>query len=98
MPGLLSRDHVPRGISAELAEEFAGIFAAETVERYVFESYAALARSAKVTAHLSSLTARFAAHRLQAIAKAKGLLPARCRRCCWYVCRTPVVPRWRPDF
>ncbi|WP_231861124.1 three-helix bundle dimerization domain-containing protein [Kocuria palustris] len=34
--------------AAHLAERYAGIFSPETVERYVFESYATLSRTAKV--------------------------------------------------
>ena len=75
MPGLLSPDHVLHTIADELAARFAGVFAAETVERYVFESYAALGRSAKVTAHLPALTKRFAGDRLTALAQSKGRMP-----------------------
>ena len=45
--GLLSDTQVLQNIAAQLAGRFAGIFAAETVERYVFESYTALARTAR---------------------------------------------------
>ena len=48
------------------------MFAAETVERYVFESYTALARTAKITTHLPSTTEHFANDRLTALAKSKG--------------------------
>ena len=75
MPGLRSPDHVLHTIADELAARFAGVFAAETVERYVFESYAALGRSAKVTAHLPALTSRFAGDRLTALAQSKGHVP-----------------------
>ncbi|RKO21579.1 arsenate reductase ArsC [Pseudarthrobacter phenanthrenivorans] len=64
--GLLHR------ISERLAERFAGVFAAETVERYVFESYAALARTAKISAYLPATTEHFANDRLAALAKSKG--------------------------
>lgn len=74
-PSLLSPDHVLHTISEELAEGFVGVFAAETVERYVFESYAALARTAKITSHLPSLTERFARDRLTALAQSKGAAP-----------------------
>jgi protein-tyrosine-phosphatase len=55
-----------------LSDRFAGVFARETIDRYVFESYTALARTAKVTAHLPVLTERFATDRLTALAQAKG--------------------------
>lgn len=75
MPGLLDTDHVLRTIAQDLAGRYAGVFTPETVERYVFESYTALARSAKVTTHLPALTARFAADRLLALAQAQGDAP-----------------------
>ena len=55
MPGLTSPGHILHTIREDRSTRFAGVFAAETVERYVFESYAALARTAKVTAHLPTL-------------------------------------------
>ena len=75
MPGLLSPDHTLHTIAEDLARQFAGTFAPETVERYVFESYPALARTAKVSAHLPALTALFAPERLVALAQAKGAAP-----------------------
>jgi arsenate reductase len=48
------------------------VFAAETVERYVFESCTALARTAKVTTNLPSTTEHLASDRLNALAKSKG--------------------------
>ena len=53
-------------LADELAARFTGVFARETVDRYVFESYTALRRTAKVTTHLPALTARFATERLTA--------------------------------
>jgi arsenate reductase len=58
-------------ISSRLADRFAGIFAGETVERYVFESYTALARTAKITSYLPATTEHFASDRLNALAKSK---------------------------
>ncbi len=75
LPGLLDTDHVLHAIALDLAGRFTGVFTPETVDRYVFESYAALARSAKVTAHLPTLAARFAADRLTALAQSKGAAP-----------------------
>lgn len=72
--GLISDRHVLQNIATQLAERFSGIFAAETVERYVFESYTALARTAKVRTHLVPLTERFANDRLTALATAKGAI------------------------
>lgn len=75
MPGLTSPDTGLHSIAEDLAQRFHGVFASETVERYVFESYTALARTAKVTAHLPALTAKFARDRLVALAQAKGAAP-----------------------
>ena len=56
-------------ISHDLTERFRGTFSTETVSRYVGESYALLADKARITRYLPSLTARFAAERLTALAK-----------------------------
>jgi protein-tyrosine-phosphatase len=62
--------------SAErLASRYAGIVNAETVERVVFESYTALARTAKISVHLPSLASRFANERLTALAQSRGAIP-----------------------
>ena len=55
-------------IASDLADRFAGSFSAETVDRYVRESYQLLADRAGITRYLPSLTARFAASRLTALA------------------------------
>lgn len=60
-------------ISSQLTETYSNVFAPETVERYVEESYDLLARRASVGRHLPALTARFAADRLSALALAEGL-------------------------
>lgn len=54
----------------DLADRFAGTFSRETIERYVLESYDLLAERAGITRYLPSLTARFAADRLSALARA----------------------------
>ncbi|QOD02866.1 arsenate reductase ArsC [Pseudarthrobacter sp. BIM B-2242] len=71
--GLQDNTELLHRISARLADRFAGVFAAETVERYVFESYAALARTAKVTAYLPATTEHFANDRLNALAKSNAV-------------------------
>lgn len=70
--GLQDNTELLHRISARLADRFAGIFAAETVERYVFESYMALARTARISAYLPATTEHFANDRLNALAKSKG--------------------------
>ena len=72
--GLQDNTELLHRISERLADRFAGIFAAETVERYVFESYTALARTAKISAYLPATTEHFANDRLAALAKSKGAL------------------------
>ena len=59
-------------IAEKLAAKYKGLFSPETVERYVFESYTALARSATVSSHLVSLAERFASDRLRALVLAQG--------------------------
>ncbi|MBX3098182.1 MAG: metalloregulator ArsR/SmtB family transcription factor [Salinibacterium sp.] len=60
-------------IAADLATRFTGTFSAQTVTEYVHGSYSLLADRARITRYLPSLTARFAADRLQALALADGL-------------------------
>lgn len=72
--GLQDNTEVLHRISERLGERFAGIFAAETVERYVFESYTALARTAKITTYLPATTEHFTSDRLNALAKSKGAI------------------------
>ena len=61
-------DAVLDRISADLSSRFVGVFAPETVERYVRESYSLLAEQSGITRNLASLTSRFAADRLSALA------------------------------
>jgi arsenate reductase len=64
-------------VASDLADRFAGVFSPETVGRYVRESHDLLAERSGITRHLPSLTARFAAERLDALAKqAVGATPA----------------------
>ncbi|HSO90950.1 MAG TPA: arsenate reductase ArsC [Arthrobacter sp.] len=72
VPGLQDNTELLHRISTRLAEKFAGVFARETVERYVFESYTALARTAKIKTHLPATTEHFANDRLAALAKSKS--------------------------
>ncbi len=75
--GLLSPDSVLHRAAERLAQQFAGIVNEETVERVVFESYTALARTAAVRTHLPSLAEKFARDRLTALAQSKGLIVKR---------------------
>ena len=74
MPGLTYPEEYLRRLAGDLAEKFAGVFGAETVERYVLESYTSLLRTATVKPHLTSNTIRFATDRLTALAQAKGAI------------------------
>ncbi len=55
-------------IGGDLAARFSGIFSIETVRRYVAESHGLLAEQSGIIRHLPSLTSRFAADRLAALA------------------------------
>lgn len=70
--GLQDNTELLNRISSRLSVRFAGIFSPETVERYVLESYTALARTAKITAYLPATTEHFATDRLRALAKSKA--------------------------
>ena len=71
---LLSPDSFLHRAAERLAHQFAGMVNEETVERVVFESYTALARTAAVRTHLPSLSEKFARDRLTALAQSKGLI------------------------
>ena len=74
-PGLLMPQAQLEASAARLAQTYQGVFSAQTVQRYVFESYTALRRTAKVQAHLTVLAQRFATDRLLALAQAQGSAP-----------------------
>lgn len=74
LPGLTYPEGYLARLAEELSDKFRGVFAAETVERYVLESYTSLLRTSKVKAHLASQTVRFATDRLTALAQAKGAI------------------------
>ncbi|MFP7761004.1 arsenate reductase ArsC [Marisediminicola sp. LYQ134] len=75
LPGLVYPEDSLKREALALAERYRGVFAAETVERYVLESYTALLRTSTVKAHLIANTKRFAADRLEALATATGATP-----------------------
>lgn len=58
--------------AGQLSSQYAGMVSAETVERYVFESYIALSRTAKLRTHLVNTAIRFANDRLRALAQTQG--------------------------
>ena len=61
--------------AGNLAAKYAGVFSPQTVERYVFESYTDLRRTARIHNHLTALATRFAADRLTALAQSHGAVP-----------------------
>ena len=67
---LITRGHLERGIDA-LADEFAGTFSPETIERYMVESLQALP-AARFKQFVPLLVHRFARERLQALAQVDG--------------------------
>ncbi|MGW3484114.1 arsenate reductase ArsC [Rhodococcus indonesiensis] len=71
-PELLMPQAVLQRAAEHLADKYDGIFSPQTVERVVFESSAALRRTATVYTHLTALAPRFAAERLTALAQAEG--------------------------
>jgi arsenate reductase len=71
LSGLAYPERYLRDLSLELTGRFDGTFNAETVERYVLESYTALLRTATVKAHVANRVTRFATDRLTALAQAK---------------------------
>jgi protein-tyrosine-phosphatase len=64
--------HVLARTAEHLSQRYTGMFSADLVERMVFESYAALARTARVRTHLAPLAGHFAADRLAALAHARA--------------------------
>ena len=74
LPGLAFPEAYLKRLAQDLTVTFAGIFSAETIERYVLESYVALLRTSTVKAHLATNTIRFATDRLTALAQAKGAI------------------------
>jgi arsenate reductase (thioredoxin) len=68
----VTQHHVRQAAEA-LAEEFAGVFSQETIERYIAESVDLLG-SSKVNVFVPVLAHRFARERLKALAQSEGLL------------------------
>ena len=68
----VTQNHV-RQAAAALAEEFAGVFSEETIERYIAKSVDLLGAS-KVNVFVPVLAHRFARERLKALAQTEGLI------------------------
>ncbi|PYE11728.1 protein-tyrosine-phosphatase [Williamsia limnetica] len=74
-PELLMPQALLSRTAETLADRYNGVFSPQTVERYVFESYTALRRTATIYNHLPALAGRFAADRLSALAQSTGAAP-----------------------
>jgi arsenate reductase len=59
--------------AGHLADDFAGIFGTETIERFLHSSFDQFASTATVTDFLPLIAERFARQRLHALAKVEGL-------------------------
>ena len=71
-PDLLMPQALLSRTAERLAAHYRGIVSEQTVERVVFESYTALRRTSRIHTHLVTLTGRFAAERLAALAQSTG--------------------------
>lgn len=67
-------EHVLKRGVEELAYRFTGIFARETVDRYVHESFQTLYRTARIKTFVPVFAVRFAQERLTALAQSQGSL------------------------
>jgi protein-tyrosine-phosphatase len=65
--------HALKAAATRLADEFEGVFGAETIERFLNSSFDQFATSATVERFLPLLAERFARQRLRALAKVEGL-------------------------
>lgn len=61
-----------RTAAANLAEDFAGLYGPETIERFLISSYDQFATQSSITKYLPLLAERFARQRLHALAKVEG--------------------------
>jgi arsenate reductase (thioredoxin) len=68
----VTQHHIAQ-VTEGLADEFAGIFSRETIERYISESVALLGES-KINVFVPVLAHRFARERLRALAQAEGTI------------------------
>ncbi len=68
----VDQQHALLTAARALAEEFAGTFGAETIERFLHTSYDQFAGRATVTNYLPLLAERFARQRLRALARIEG--------------------------
>jgi arsenate reductase len=72
----LDQQHLVRTVSARLTPDFAGIFGAETIQRFVLDSLEQLLPTAKIATYLPLLAEKFAKERLRALGRLEGSLAA----------------------
>jgi arsenate reductase len=68
----LAQRNLVRTATARLKDEFAGVFAAATIERFITDSLDQLLGTAKVVAFVPIFAERFTRDRLRALAKVEG--------------------------
>ncbi len=68
----LAQRNLVKTATGRLGSEFAGIFAAETIERFIADSLDQLLGTAKVTTFVPIFVERFTRDRLKALAKVEG--------------------------
>jgi arsenate reductase len=68
----LAQRNLVRTTTARLKDEFAGVFAAETIERFITDSVDQLLASAKIVTFVPIFVERFTRDRLTALAKVEG--------------------------
>ena len=73
----MAQRNLVKTASGRLKDEFAGIFAAETIERFIADSLDQLLGTAKVTTFVPIFVERFTRDRLRALAKVEGKIDDR---------------------
>ena len=68
----LDQQHLIRGVTASLEQQFSGTYGPETIERFVVDSLDKMMATAKVTSFLPVLAEKFARQRLNALMRADG--------------------------
>jgi arsenate reductase (thioredoxin) len=68
----LAQRNLIRTATGRLKDEFTGVFAAETIERFIADSLDQLLRTAKLTTFVPIFVERFTRDRLTALAKVEG--------------------------
>ena len=92
----LAQRNLVKTATGRLKDEFAGIFAAETIERFIADSLDQLLGTAKVTTFVPIFVERFTRDRLQGAGQGRRQdRDHRDPQCCSCASTTPVARRWR---